>query len=66
MKPKIEEVEHSKMCGGEYFFVQAYYKTSDTLSQSNFFYQEFARLSKNKCTVGMWKIKILKNNYHAN
>lgn len=57
---KIEKVDHTEMAGGEEFLVLAYYKVSDTLSQSNFFLERSAKLAKNSCTVGMWKIKKLK------
>lgn len=57
MAPKIEKVDHSPISGEEKYFVVAYYITSDTLSQSNYFYLSSVILSKNACTVGMWKPK---------
>ena len=54
---KIEKVDHTPISCYDTCCIVAYYKTSDTLSQANFMQEKNALLSKNTCTVGMWRVK---------
>lgn len=66
MKPKIEEVVHGFISKVDSCCLIDYSIISDTVNQINFATEYNARSNKIGITVGMWKIKTFKNNYHAN
>lgn len=64
MKPKIEKVTNyvSKI---DKFIVSSYFPAQDIVKNISFFYETIAR-ERIGFEVGMWRIKTLNNNYHAN
>ena len=62
MKPQIEKVTHNYTSDKDVCCLLDYYPTTDSFNQFNYTSMEFAtNIARTPVTVGMWKIKSLKN-----